>query len=193
MPQRSVLIFDNYDSFTYNLVHQVEKILRNRVDVIKNDEYPVSAITGYEKIIFSPGPGVPDEAGNMKALIRSQSGKASILGVCLGMQAIAEVFGARLHNLEKVQHGLSLPVHFREDCKLFESINCNPFNAGRYHSWVVSREGFPSCLKVIAEGDKGEIMAIEHNTFNITGVQFHPESILTPSGELIMKNWILNY
>ena len=109
MPQRSVLIFDNYDSFTYNLVHQVEKILRNRVDVVKNDECPVSAISGYEKIIFSPGPGVPDEAGNMKDLIRSQSGKASILGVCLGMQAIAEVFGARLHNLEKVQHGLSYP------------------------------------------------------------------------------------
>lgn len=192
MPRCKLLIFDNYDSFTYNLVHLVEKILHQQVDVVKNDVGQVASFDGYDKIIFSPGPGLPDEAGMMKKLIAHQLGKASILGVCLGMQAIAEVFGAQLQNLEKVHHGLSLPVHFREGCKLFEGLT-NPFEAGRYHSWIVSKAGLPDCLQVIAEGINGEIMALQHLTWNVVGVQFHPESILTPQGEQLMRNWLFHY
>jgi len=192
MQQKELLIFDNYDSFTYNLVHLVEKILHKKVDVVKNDEFDAVSLSGYKKIIFSPGPGLPAEAGIMKELIFRETGKAAMLGVCLGLQAIAEVFGSRLRNLKKVNHGLSLPVIYRENCKLFNGIS-NPFLGGRYHSWVVENDGLPSCFEVIADDPGGEIMALQHKTYNITGVQFHPESILTPEGEGIMRNWLFHY
>lgn len=192
MHKSELLIFDNYDSFTYNLVHLTEKILHKKVDVVKNNECSASLLGGYEKIIFSPGPGLPHEAGVMKELILQEAGKASILGVCLGLQAIAEAFGGKLRNLKTVQHGVSLPVQYSQGTKIFEGLS-NPFNAGRYHSWVVEKEGLPECFQVIAKNDEGEVMALQHKTFDIAGVQFHPESILTPQGELLMRNWLFKY
>lgn len=187
--KNGILIFDNYDSFTYNLVHLVEKIIHRKVEVVKNDACALS-MGRYEKIILSPGPGLPEEAGNLKELIRQEAGLTPILGVCLGMQAIAEVFGASLENLKQVHHGIALPVHYQAGTELFRGME-NPFPAGRYHSWVVSRSGFPDCLEVTAWGENGEIMALKHKDLDLQAVQFHPESILTPQGEILMRNWLL--
>lgn len=184
-----ILIFDNYDSFTYNLVHLVEKIIHGKVDVRKNDECPTEELRGYDKIILSPGPGLPDEAGNLKKLIKQEAGRTPILGVCLGLQAIAEVFGGRLENLEQVHHGIALPVLYNERENLFRGMK-NPFAAGRYHSWIVSRRDLPDCLEIIAWSENDGIMGLKHKEMSIQGVQFHPESILTPEGEILMRNWL---
>ncbi|HVY73674.1 MAG TPA: aminodeoxychorismate/anthranilate synthase component II [Puia sp.] len=189
-----ILVFDNYDSFTYNLVHLVEKITGYSVDVHRNDQIALDAVDAYDKIILSPGPGLPEEAGLLLPLIKRYAPTKSILGVCLGHQAIAEVFGGRLINLSSVYHGVSLPVNFRTDrepstVNLFKGLS-NPFMAGRYHSWVVDPAGFPETLEVTATDSEGHIMALRHKQYDVLGVQFHPESVLTPEGARLMENWI---
>ena len=216
-----ILIFDNYDSFTYNLVHLVEKITHEKVDVYRNDKIALEKIKEYDKIILSPGPGIPSEAGLLLPLIKEYAAKKSILGVCLGHQAIGEAFGGKLTNLSTVFHGVATPVsvvnrqssivnrqssivnegnlsnsephspftihHSRQN--LFKGLP-ETFEAGRYHSWIVDKENFPDELEITAEDENGFIMALRHKTFDVHGVQFHPESVLTPEGEKIMRNWL---
>jgi anthranilate synthase component II len=192
-----ILVFDNYDSFTYNLVHLVEKIIDEKVDVYRNDQIPLEKVQDYDKIILSPGPGIPSEAGLLMPLIKQYASSKSILGVCLGHQAIGEVFGGRLINLTKVYHGVATPVEIQSrnvqnvsaNDDLFNGIS-NRFLAGRYHSWVLDPNFLPNCLQVTATDDNGYIMAIRHKTLDVLGVQFHPESVLTPVGEDIMRNWL---
>jgi anthranilate synthase component 2 len=193
-----VLVFDNYDSFTYNLVHLVEKILHQKVDVYRNDQIPLEKVKEYDKIILSPGPGIPEEAGLLLPLIREYAASKSMLGVCLGHQAIGEAFGGKLVNLSTVFHGVATPVKKvkREtpDVKagegdLFEGLP-EEFEVGRYHSWIVSEEGFPEELEVTAKDEQGYIMALQHKRYDVRGVQFHPESVLTPQGEVILRNWL---
>jgi anthranilate synthase component 2 len=188
-----VLIFDNYDSFTYNLVHLVEHILRTPVTVKRNDEISIEEAADFDRIILSPGPGIPSEAGLLLDLIRAHASNIPMLGVCLGHQAIGEVFGGSLHNLAQVYHGLSRPLHMTDSNHfLFQGMPDLPM-VGRYHSWVVDRASLPDCLHVIAEDDQGYIMAMQHQSFPVTGVQFHPESVLTPQGEILMRNWLLHH
>jgi len=192
-----ILVFDNYDSFTYNLVHLVEKIIGEKVDVFRNDQIPLENVQVYDKIILSPGPGIPSEAGALLPLIRQYAANKSILGVCLGHQAIGEAFGARLINLSKVYHGVSCPVNIVKLISDFKGVSVDLFKglsdgfmAGRYHSWVIDPVGFPDSLEVTATDASGHIMALRHKTYDLLGVQFHPESVLTPDGELIMRNWL---
>jgi anthranilate synthase component II len=185
-------ILDNYDSFTYNLVHAIEKISKQKIDVFRNDQVPVEKFSIYDKIVLSPGPGIPDESGILKPLIQKYAQTKSILGVCLGQQAIGEVFGGTLVNLEKVFHGVATTIiQTVNDEKLFSGIP-EIFEGGRYHSWIVRRDGFPECLEITAIDKQGEIMAIRHKTYDVRGVQFHPESVLTPLGEKIIENWLKN-
>lgn len=189
-----ILIFDNYDSFTYNLVHLVEKITHEKVDVYRNDKIPMEDVKRYDKIILSPGPGVPAEAGLLLPLIKAYASTKSILGVCLGHQAIGESFGGKLTNLSSVFHGVATPITVNSqqstvNRELFKDLP-QTFEVGRYHSWVVDKENFPGDLEITAEDDNGFIMALQHKTFDVQGVQFHPESVLTPNGEKIMRNWL---
>ena len=189
-----ILVFDNYDSFTYNLVHLVEKILHYKVDVYRNDKIALEAVKAYDKIILSPGPGIPEEAGLLLPLIKEYAASKSILGVCLGHQAIGEAFGGTLTNLTSVYHGVATPISIKADRAavqhdLFKGLP-DSFEVGRYHSWVVDRKDFPDTLEITAEDDHGFIMALQHKTYDIQGVQFHPESVLTPSGEAIMRTWL---
>ena len=203
-----ILVFDNYDSFTYNLVHLVNKLVSHKVDVFRNDEIPLEKVAAYDKIILSPGPGIPSEAGLLLPLIQAYAAKKSILGVCLGHQAIAEAFGGRLVNLSTVYHGVATPVKIvkREMSQvkeapglrspvsqkdLFEGLP-DEFSVGRYHSWIVSEEGFPDELEITARDENGYIMALQHKIHDVQGVQFHPESVLTPDGETILRNWLKN-
>jgi len=190
-----ILVFDNYDSFTYNLVHLVEKIIHVKVEVFRNDQLPLEEIKRYDKIILSPGPGIPDEAGLLLTLINEYAATKSILGVCLGHQAIGDAFGGRLVNLDEVYHGVATPINisqYKSDvCKnLFQGLP-DKIDVGRYHSWIVSDENFPAELEVTARDENGFIMALKHKIFDVQGVQFHPESVLTPEGETIMRNWLL--
>ena len=186
-----ILVFDNYDSFTYNLVHLVEKILHQRVEVHRNDQIPLEKVKEYDKIILSPGPGIPEEAGLLLPLIKEYAATKSILGVCLGHQAIGQAFGGKLVNLSTVYHGVATPVNIDPKVKngLFEGLP-NEIEAGRYHSWVVSDENFPAELEITARDNNNYIMALQHKKFDVQGVQFHPESVLTPKGEVILKNWL---
>lgn len=185
-----ILVFDNYDSFTYNLVHLVEKILHIKVDVYRNDELPLEKVKEYDKIILSPGPGIPTEAGDLLPLIREYAASKSILGVCLGHQAIGEAFGGTLVNLDTVYHGVATPVKIiDQQNKLFIGLDAS-VEVGRYHSWIIGRENFPADLKITAVDDNDYIMALEHTKFDLRGVQFHPESVLTPCGEVIIRNWL---
>lgn len=184
-----ILIIDNYDSFTYNLVQYIEELVTEEVTVVRNDQITLEEVNKYDTIIISPGPGVPSESGITCDVIRRYHSEKSILGVCLGHQAIGEVFGGTIHNLDKVYHGVDTNVKQLGEDPLFMQINPN-FSAGRYHSWVVLREGFPEELEIIAEDDEGTIMALRHKKYNVRGVQFHPESILTPEGKQILKNFL---
>lgn len=186
-----ILVFDNYDSFTYNLVHLVEKIIDDKVDVYRNDEIVLEKVKDYDKIILSPGPGIPEEAGLLLPLIKEYATKKSILGVCLGHQAIGQAFGGKLINLDKVYHGIATPVKIRDQkSKILNGLG-DTIEVGRYHSWIVSKEDFPSDeLEITAEDENGYIMAMQHKKYDIQGVQFHPESVLTPDGEKIMTNWL---
>lgn len=189
-----ILVFDNYDSFTYNLVHLVEKITHVKVEVYRNDQIPLEKVKEYDKIILSPGPGIPEEAGLLLPLIKEYAATKSILGVCLGHQAIGQAFGGALVNLSAVYHGVATPVKVKSEKSKVKSFLFEGFDevieVGRYHSWVVSKENFPSDLEITAEDESGMIMALQHKTFDVQGVQFHPESVLTPLGEEIMRNWL---
>jgi anthranilate synthase component 2 len=185
-----ILIFDNYDSFTYNLVQLVEKISQQKIDVYRNDKISLEEMDRYDKIILSPGPGIPEEAGLLLPLIKTYASRKSILGVCLGHQAIGEAFGGTLVNLSKVYHGVATNCKIiGADEKLFKNIP-KEFKAGRYHSWVIDQKNFPSELEITALDDNNMIMAIKHKQYDVRGVQFHPESILTPMGEQILRNWL---
>ena len=183
-----IVIIDNYDSFTYNLSHLVKE-LAAEVTVVRNDRFDLPDLEPYSKIILSPGPGIPSEAGKLLDVIRTYAGKKPILGVCLGHQAIGEVFGAKLENLSDVFHGVSTPCQIIAEDPMFSGIDRN-ITIGRYHSWVVSREGLPECLEITAVSDEGQIMALRHKRWNIRGIQFHPESVLTPDGKKMIQNWM---
>lgn len=189
---RKLLVFDNYDSFTYNLVHCIREIGFSNVDVYRNDEIALEEIDKYDLILLSPGPGLPEESGILKELIRTYSKTKKIMGVCLGHQAIGEVFGADLINLDKVYHGVSTYVNILDSSELLFKELPARFKIGRYHSWVVDKKHFPECLKITAVDEEGQIMALRHRDYDVCGVQFHPESILTDYGKEIINNW-LNY
>jgi anthranilate synthase component 2 len=184
-----ILVFDNYDSFTYNLVHLVEKIIHTKVEVYRNDKISLEQVKNYDKIILSPGPGVPGEAGLLLDVIREYASTKSLLGVCLGHQGIGEVFGGKLKNLDTVFHGVATPCEISQTSPLFQDLP-STIEVGRYHSWIVTDENFPDELEVTARDENNYIMALQHKTFDVQGVQFHPESILTPDGEVIMRNWL---
>lgn len=187
-----VLVFDNYDSFTYNLVQIIERVLNTKVDVVKNDGISLDDIDQYDKIVLSPGPGIPEEAGILLEVIRKYAPTKSILGVCLGQQAIAEAFGGSLINLSEIFHGVATSAELvKTDAKIFKTLS-GELEVGRYHSWVVSRDSFPDELEITAVDKDGMIMALQHKKYDVHGVQFHPESILTPDGEVIIKNFLLN-
>ena len=190
-----ILVLDNYDSFTYNLVHLVEKITGVKPAVYRNDQITLEQVDEYDKIILSPGPGIPEEAGLLLAIIRKYAGSKSILGVCLGHQAIGEAFGGKLTNLANVYHGVATSVdlvdHSVSENKkdIFLGLP-QQLEVGRYHSWIVDQDAFPGELEVTAVDENGFIMALQHRTYDVQGVQFHPESVLTPKGEQILRNWL---
>jgi anthranilate synthase component II len=188
-----ILIIDNYDSFTYNLVHYVNEFNHHRTEVFRNDRIDLDDIAQYDGILLSPGPGIPSEAGRLLAIIERYKDSKRIFGVCLGLQAIAEVFGGSLLNTKKVYHGVATninilkPVHY-----LFEGLP-DGFQGGRYHSWVVKKDAVPACLRIDAIDDEQCIMAMSHRDLDVCGVQFHPESILTPPGKEIVFNWLKGF
>ena len=193
-----ILVFDNYDSFTYNLVHLVEKILHQKVEVHRNDQIPLEKVKDYDKIILSPGPGIPVEAGLLLPLIKEYASSKSILGVCLGHQAIGEAFGGKLINLSTVYHGVATPVTINRKAlngrsspshDLFKGLP-DVLEVGRYHSWIVADENLPTELEVTARDENNYIMAMHHKNYDVQGVQFHPESVLTPKGDEILRNWL---
>lgn len=182
------VIIDNYDSFTFNLAHLLKE-LGAEVDVVRNDQFELPALEQYDKIVLSPGPGIPSEAGLLLDVIRAYAGRKPMLGVCLGHQAIGEVFGAKLENLAEVYHGVATDCeHFSND-PIFNGMPRH-FEVGRYHSWVVSKDGLPDCLEVTATSPDGNIMALRHKRYPVHGIQFHPESVLTPLGRQIVGNWL---
>lgn len=187
-----ILILDNYDSFTYNLVHMVEKITGNFPAVYRNDEIRIEDVGQYDLIMLSPGPGIPEEAGILKEVIRRYAGIKPIFGVCLGLQAIVEVFGGTIINLDTVYHGVATEMKVTDtSAVIFEKIP-ETFLAARYHSWAATDEGFPEVLKITARDEEGGIQAVQHKAFQISAVQFHPESILTDVGEQLVRNFINN-
>jgi anthranilate synthase component II len=189
-----ILVFDNYDSFTYNLVHLVEKITHEKVEVHRNDQITLEKVKEYDKIILSPGPGIPEEAGLLLPLIKEYAASKSILGVCLGHQAIGEAFGGKLENLDEVYHGVATQIKTKSEkikveSPLFKGLPAE-IEVGRYHSWIVSDENFPAELEVTARDENNYIMGLQHKKYDVQGVQFHPESVLTPDGETIIRNWL---
>ena len=184
----NILLLDNYDSFTYNLLHILKELHAN-VEVYRNDKIALEEVGRFDKILLSPGPGIPEEAGILLPLIKEYAPTKSILGVCLGVQAIGEAFGAKLENLSDVFHGVCSDIRIKANDPLFEGL-APGFCAGRYHSWIVSKEDFPDCLEITAIDNDGKIMGVRHKEYNVRGIQFHPESILTPKGLLIIKNWL---
>ena len=185
-----ILVFDNYDSFTYNLVHLVEKITDEKPDVFRNDKIILEEVGKYDKIILSPGPGIPEEAGLLLPLIKMYADRKPILGVCLGHQAIGQAFGAALINLDTVYHGVATKIIQTENKSiLFKGLNTE-FEAGRYHSWIVDGTTLSADFEVTALDENKYIMAMQHKKYDLQSVQFHPESILTPEGEMMMRNWL---
>jgi anthranilate synthase component II len=185
-----IILIDNYDSFTYNLVHLINEITGGEVDVVRNDQFELRDIDKYEYIVLSPGPGLPDEAGLLKEVIRTYASKKKIFGVCLGLQAIGEVYGGQLKNLSRVYHGMKTPMHKTDVSDPILNNVSSTFDAGRYHSWVIDKNTCPPELLVTAIDDQGEIMAARHATDHVYGVQFHPESIMTPEGKKMMASFL---
>lgn len=186
---KKLLILDNYDSFTYNLVHLVEKVSDIPFEVFRNDKITLKEIGNFDRIILSPGPGLPSQAGIMPELLKQYSSSRSILGICLGMQAIGECFHSKLKNLGTVCHGMATPVRIIGNDTIFR--NCPPtFNVGRYHSWIVDPSGLSADLEITAVDENNHIMAIKHRHFDVKGLQFHPESILSEYGEMMISNWL---
>ena len=186
--KRKIVIIDNYDSFTYNLSHLVKE-LGAEVTVYRNDKFEMSQLESFDKIILSPGPGIPCEAGFLLDVIRTYAGKKPILGVCLGHQAIGEVFGGKLTNLSSVFHGVATPSHITVRDYIFKGLP-DAIEIGRYHSWVVDADTLPDCLEITSVSDEGYIMSMRHREYDIRGIQYHPESVLTPDGKTILKNWL---
>ncbi|MFT5645880.1 MAG: anthranilate synthase component 2 [Aureispira sp.] len=184
-----LLIIDNYDSFTYNLVQYLREITEGTIEVYRNDQISLEAMEGYDAIVLSPGPGLPKDAGLLLDIIKTYTGQKPILGICLGHQAIGQFFGAKLKNIKKVYHGIATPIHILNQKGLFEGQG-NEVIVGRYHSWIVDREAFPNCLEVLAEDSNGQIMAMQHETDPTVGMQFHPESVLTPEGKNLLSNFV---
>jgi len=191
MNNKTVLVIDNYDSFTYNLVHLINELGFEAV-VWRNDKFKLEEVDSYQKILLSPGPGIPEEAGLLLAVIKAYAPTKSIMGVCLGQQAIAEAFGGSLLNLGRPMHGIATPITVLDKTELTFKECPDLIEVGRYHSWVVNPADLPSCLKITAIDGDGQIMALRHETYDVCGVQFHPESVLTPSGKQMMKNWLAN-
>ena len=194
--QGRVCIIDNYDSFTYNLSHLIKELGAD-VTVYRNDKFQMEQLEAFDKIVLSPGPGIPSEAGLLLDVIKAYAGKKPILGVCLGHQAIGESFGGKLTNLSQVYHGVATPCHITVDDYLFEGVGSplkgeseRVLEIGRYHSWVVDNDGFPECLEVTSVSDEGYVMSLRHKEYDIRGIQYHPESVLTPEGKTILKNWL---
>jgi anthranilate synthase component 2 len=185
-----ILVIDNYDSFTYNLVHAIKKISGLPVDVYRNDEISLEEIEKYDKIVLSPGPGIPEEAGLLLDIIKEYAPKKSILGVCLGHQAIGEAFGGKLHNMNRVFHGIATPVELTQNSSILFKGLPKSFEVGRYHSWIVKEEQLPECFEVTSYDSEGMIMSMQHKEYDVQSVQFHPESVLTPLGETIIENWL---
>ncbi len=185
---KRIVIIDNYDSFTYNLSHLVKE-LGAEVSVFRNDKFQMQQLDAFDKIILSPGPGIPSEAGFLLDAIRNYAGKKPILGVCLGHQAIGEVFGAKLKNLNSVFHGIATPATIIQNDYIFNHLP-QTLEVGRYHSWIVSKDALPDCLEITSESDEGYIMSLRHKQFDIRGIQYHPESVLTPQGRQIINNWL---
>jgi len=187
---KKVLVLDNYDSFTYNLVHIIREHGGCTVDVFRNDEIAEDAVAAYDYLMLSPGPGLPDEAGIMKQVIKRYASTKKIFGVCLGMQAIGEVFGGSLMNLPQVYHGVATPIYIEgKDDPVFKGVP-DEFMAGRYHSWVINEKDFPDELTITSRDEQGRIMSIHHREYPVFGLQFHPESILTPHGKEMIFNFL---
>jgi anthranilate synthase component 2 len=187
---KKILVIDNYDSFTYNLVHYITQLTHVKPDIFRNDEITVGEVEHYDKILLSPGPGIPVEAGICLDVIRKYASTKSILGICLGHQAIGEAFGGTLANLPEVFHGIATPINITEGNEpLFAGIP-QQLTGGRYHSWVVTRENLPACFTITCEDEKGMIMGISHKQFDVRGLQFHPESVLTEHGLEMIRNWL---
>lgn len=186
---KKIVVIDNYDSFTYNLVHYLED-LNCEVTVFRNDEFYIDELKNFDKILLSPGPGIPDEAGLLKEVIKTYAPTKSILGVCLGQQAIGEVFGGSLTNLEKVYHGVATKVRITVPDEILFKDLADEIEVGRYHSWVVNQNDFPETLEITSMDENGEIMSLRHKTYDVRGVQYHPESVLTPDGKKILENWV---
>ncbi len=184
-----ILVIDNYDSFVYNLVHYLQE-LDCEVTIKRNDQFKLEEVTAYDRILLSPGPGIPDEAGMLKDIIRTYAGKKPILGVCLGLQAIGEVFGGSITNLSEVYHGVSTKAKIVVNDELFFKGLGDEIEIGHYHSWVVTKDDLPEILEITSLDENGHIMSLRHREFDIRGVQFHPESVLTPKGKEMIKNWI---
>ncbi|WP_303920075.1 aminodeoxychorismate/anthranilate synthase component II [Draconibacterium sediminis] len=185
-----ILVIDNYDSFTYNLVHAIKKISGQPVDVFRNDQIALEEIDKYDKIVLSPGPGIPEEAGLLLDIIKAYAPKKSMLGVCLGHQAIGEAFGGKLHNMNRVLHGIATPVKQTGiNSPLFKGLP-ESFDVGRYHSWIVQNEQLPECFEVTSYDEDGLVMSMQHKEYDVQSVQFHPESVLTPLGEKMIENWL---
>ena len=182
------IIIDNYDSFTYNLSHLLKELGAD-VTVVRNDKFKIEDLEKYDKIVLSPGPGIPSEAGLMPQVIKAYAGRKPILGICLGHQAIGEAFGAKLLNIGNVVHGVATPAHLTAQDYLFEGLPAD-LEVGRYHSWVVDTDGLPECLEVTGVSDDGYIMSMRHKEYDIRGIQYHPESVLTPNGKAIINNWL---
>lgn len=184
------VIIDNYDSFTYNLSHLLKE-LGASVTVVRNDKFRIEDLEQFDKIVLSPGPGIPSEAGLMPQVIKVYAGRKPILGICLGHQAIGEAFGAKLLNIGNVVHGVATPAHLTAQDYLFEGL-ASDLEVGRYHSWVVDDKDLPQCLEVTSRSDDGYIMSLRHREYDVRGIQFHPESVLTPQGKTIINNWLNN-
>lgn len=188
---KKILVIDNYDSFVYNLVHYLES-LNCEVIVKRNDQLALEEVATYNKILLSPGPGIPDEAGLLKPIIKKYGATKSIFGVCLGQQAIGEVYGGTLRNLDRVYHGVATKIStIVNDAILFKGLDKN-FEVGRYHSWVVAKDSFPESLEITSVDENGQIMSLRHKEYDVRGVQFHPESVLTPDGMKMLENWVNN-
>ncbi|MGV4413487.1 anthranilate synthase component II [Chryseobacterium sp. T1] len=190
-PSTKILVFDNYDSFTYNLVQIIEQIVGEEVDVFRNDQIALEDIEKYDKIILSPGPGIPEEAGILLDVIKKYAATKSIFGVCLGQQAIAEAFGGSLINLSEIYHGVATEANQTKEHKIFKDLP-ETLEVGRYHSWAVNTEDFPEELEITSVDKNGMIMSLKHKNYDVHAVQYHPESILTPDGRTILKNFLNN-
>jgi len=184
-----ILVIDNYDSFTYNLVQYLKEITKGAIDVYRNDAISLEAIKKYDAIVLSPGPGLPKDAGSLLEIIKTYANQKPILGICLGHQAIGEVFGAQLEKLEKVYHGIATPIKVLKEAGIFQIEE--ELVVGRYHSWIIDKSTIPDCLEILAEDENGQIMAVQHKNYPVVGFQFHPESILTPKGKKLLKNFIV--